>query len=66
MFVISLANLYAWTGDASCLRRHWDAARRIVDWAREHGDRDRDGYLEYKHGRRKAPRTRDGRTAATR
>ena len=47
MFVISLANLYAWTGDASCLRRHWDAARRIVDWAREYGDRDRDGYLEY-------------------
>jgi glycogen debranching enzyme len=47
MFVISLANLYAWTGDATCLRRHWDAARRILDWAREHGDRDRDGYQEY-------------------
>ena len=47
MFVISLANLYAWTGDAQLLRRHWDTARRILDWAREHGDRDRDGYLEY-------------------
>jgi glycogen debranching enzyme len=47
MFVIALANLYAWTGDATCLRRHWDAARRILDWARDHGDRDRDGYLEY-------------------
>jgi glycogen debranching enzyme len=47
MFVISLANLYAWTGDARGLRRHWDVARRILDWAREYGDRDRDGYLEY-------------------
>ncbi|MGH9201965.1 MAG: glycogen debranching N-terminal domain-containing protein, partial [Vicinamibacterales bacterium] len=40
MFVISLANLYAWTGDQVRLRRYWDAARRILDWAREHGDRD--------------------------
>jgi glycogen debranching enzyme len=29
------------------LARHWDAARRIVDWARDRGDRDGDGYLEY-------------------
>jgi glycogen debranching enzyme len=47
MFVIALANLYAWTGDAACVRRHWDTARRILDWAREYGDPDRDGYLEY-------------------
>ena len=47
MFVISLANLYAWTGDRRVLERHWDAARRILDWARDHGDADRDGYLEY-------------------
>lgn len=47
MFVISLANLYAWTGDTTRLRRYWDTARRILDWAREHGDRDADGYLEY-------------------
>jgi glycogen debranching enzyme len=47
MFVISLAHLFAWTGDKRCLRRHWDAARRILDWAREDGDRDGDGYLEY-------------------
>jgi glycogen debranching enzyme len=48
MFVISLANLYAWTGEKACLRRHWDAARRILDWAREYGDADGDGYLEYR------------------
>ena len=47
MFVISLANLLAWTGDMSCIDRHWDTARRILDWAREYGDADRDGYLEY-------------------
>jgi glycogen debranching enzyme len=47
MFVISLANLYAWTGDRQRVRRYWDAARRILDWAREFGDADRDGYLEY-------------------
>lgn len=53
MFVISLANLYAWTGDRPCLDRHWDAARRILDWAREYGDDDRDGYLEYETRSRK-------------
>jgi glycogen debranching enzyme len=47
MFVIALANLYAWTGDLRLVRRHWDAARRILDWASTDGDPDRDGYLEY-------------------
>ena len=47
MFVISLANLWAWTGDRRRVAPHWDAARRIMEWAREHGDMDRDGYLEY-------------------
>jgi glycogen debranching enzyme len=47
MFVISLANLFAWSGDVAAVGRHWDAARRILDWAREYGDADRDGYLEY-------------------
>jgi glycogen debranching enzyme len=47
MFVISLGHLFSWTGDTKDLRRHWDVARRILDWARELGDRDGDGYLEY-------------------
>lgn len=47
MFVISLAHLFSWTGDKRDLQRHWDTARRILDWARTHGDRDGDGYLEY-------------------
>ena len=47
MFVIALANLWAWTGDRQQLARHWDTARRILDWARDTGDMDGDGYLEY-------------------
>jgi glycogen debranching enzyme len=47
MFVISLANLWAWTGDRRHVERHWDTARRVLDWARDYGDMDRDGYLEY-------------------
>jgi glycogen debranching enzyme len=47
MFVISLANLWAWSGQRRDVERHWDAARRILDWARQHGDKDGDGYLEY-------------------
>jgi glycogen debranching enzyme len=47
MFVISLAHLYSWTGEKACLERHWDTTRRILDWARQYGDMDGDGYLEY-------------------
>ena len=47
MFVIALAHAFAWSGDEDFLSRHWDVARRIMDWARERGDRDGDGYLEY-------------------
>ena len=47
MYVISLANLWAWVGDVAVIRRHWDTARRILEWARQYGDRDGDGYLEY-------------------
>jgi glycogen debranching enzyme len=39
--------LYSWTGDKSCVERHWDVARRILEWARTDGDKDGDGYLEY-------------------
>jgi glycogen debranching enzyme len=47
MFVVSLAHLYSWTGDKGSIQRHWDVARRILDWARTYGDKDGDGYLEY-------------------
>ena len=47
MYVISLADLWAWTGDRELVRRHLPTARRILQWAATHGDRDGDGYLEY-------------------
>lgn len=47
LFVLSLAHLYSWTGKRESLERHWDTARRILDWARDYGDMDGDGYLEY-------------------
>jgi glycogen debranching enzyme len=47
MYVICLANLYAWTGDRADVDRHWETACRILEWAGTHGDRDGDGYLEY-------------------
>lgn len=47
MFIIALAHAFAWSGDTTELRRHWDVARRIMDWSRKYGDRDHDGYLEY-------------------
>jgi glycogen debranching enzyme len=47
MFVIGLGHLYAWTGDKAIVRRHWDTARRIMEWAQAYGDADQDGYLEY-------------------
>ena len=55
-FVISLAHHFAWSGDRDVLRRHWDNARRILDWAREYGDRDGDGYLEYETQSPKGPK----------
>jgi hypothetical protein len=33
--------------DSAAREAAQDTVRRILDWAREHGDRDRDGYLEY-------------------
>ena len=47
MFIIALGNAYAWSGERSLLVRYRDTATRILDWAREYGDRDGDGFLEY-------------------
>ncbi len=46
-FVTVLGLLYAWNGEREGVLRHWDAARRVLDWARERGDMDGDGYVEY-------------------
>lgn len=56
MFVIALGNAYAWSGERDLLDRHWDHARRVLDWAEAHGDLDGDGYLEYETKSPKGPK----------
>ncbi len=47
LYIIAMSHAWAWNGDNDFLRKHWDVARRILDWARGRGDIDGDGYLEY-------------------
>ncbi|HEU4995823.1 MAG TPA: glycogen debranching N-terminal domain-containing protein [Gemmatimonadaceae bacterium] len=47
MFIISMAHAFAWTGDMEFLDRHWSTALGILQWLKQYGDRDGDGYLEY-------------------
>src|SRR4030095_2974589 len=47
-FIFTLAQLYAWSGNKHYVEKHFDSARRILDWAAKYGDIDGDGYLEYK------------------
>ena len=47
MYIIALGHRVAWSGSDVTLERHWDTACRLLDWAREYGDADGDGYLEY-------------------
>lgn len=56
MFIIGLGQLYAWSGEKRDVEANWEAARRILDWTREHGDLDGDGYLEYKTRSEKGPK----------
>ncbi|HLT48632.1 MAG TPA: glycogen debranching N-terminal domain-containing protein [Rubricoccaceae bacterium] len=56
MFVVALAQLYGWTGRDDLIEKHWDAVRRILDWARTHGDADGDGYIEYETKAEQGPK----------
>ncbi|MBW3628118.1 MAG: hypothetical protein KY464_02360 [Gemmatimonadetes bacterium] len=56
MYVIALGNAYAWSGDRSLVERHWDPVRRVLDWARDHGDMDGDGYIEYQTRSKDGPK----------
>jgi len=53
MFVLTLSELWNWTGDTALLRRYRDVALRALDWAERYGDADGDGFLEYE---RRSPR----------
>ena len=53
MYIIALAHHFAWSASDLVLERHWDTACRILDWARDYGDMDGDGFLEYETRSRK-------------
>ncbi|HVL53468.1 MAG TPA: glycogen debranching N-terminal domain-containing protein, partial [Vitreimonas sp.] len=48
LFVIVLSYLYQWTGDRGLLERFRPNAKAAMAWIDHHGDRDRDGFQEYK------------------
>ena len=56
MFIIGLGYYYTLTGDLDRVRRHMDAAQRVLEWAEQYGDRDGDGYIEYLTKARNGPR----------
>ena len=47
-YIFTLGYTYSCTAEPKLLERHWGTAKRIMAWAREYGDHDKDGYLEYK------------------
>jgi glycogen debranching enzyme len=46
-FVHGLSELWHWTGDLETVRRYRPAAERALAWARDWGDLDGDGLIEY-------------------
>ena len=48
LFLILLHEYWLWTGDDARVHQLEDAARRAISWIEGPGDRDGDGYLEYK------------------
>lgn len=56
MFIIGLGQLYAWSGDRGDVEENWEAALRVLQWAREHGDLDGDGFLEYRTRSEQGPK----------
>jgi glycogen debranching enzyme len=48
LFVIVLSYLYHWTGDVDLLRRYLPNAEAAIAWIDRYGDRDSDGFQEYK------------------
>ena len=48
LFVIVLSYLYHWGADPAVLRRYLPNAEAAMAWVDRYGDRDRDGFQEYK------------------
>jgi glycogen debranching enzyme len=48
LFVLLFVELVKWTGDSEIYRRFIPHIRRAIDWIEEFGDRDGDGFVEYR------------------
>jgi glycogen debranching enzyme len=48
LYLIVLSYLFQWLGDDAVLRRYLPNAEAALRWVDRHGDRDRDGFQEYK------------------
>lgn len=48
LFVIVVSYLYHWLGDVAVLKRYLPNAEAAIAWIDKYGDRDRDGFQEYK------------------
>jgi glycogen debranching enzyme len=47
LFLVLLEEYFRWTGDAALVASLEEQARAALDWIRDYGDRDGDGYVEY-------------------
>ncbi|MEB3297875.1 MAG: amylo-alpha-1,6-glucosidase [Candidatus Sericytochromatia bacterium] len=48
LFLILLSETFRWTGDTDLLDEFWDAAELALMWLEGYGDRDGDGFVEYR------------------
>ncbi|MEX0761838.1 MAG: glycogen debranching N-terminal domain-containing protein [Dehalococcoidia bacterium] len=48
LFLVLLAETYRWTGDINLLHEFLPAAESALRWIDEHGDIDKDGFVEYR------------------
>jgi glycogen debranching enzyme len=48
LYLIVLSQLLRWTGDIALTGRFLETARRCLEWIDKYGDRDGDGFQEYK------------------
>ncbi|MEE8471684.1 MAG: glycogen debranching N-terminal domain-containing protein [Dehalococcoidia bacterium] len=52
LFILLLWEAYQWTGDRELLRQFLPAAEAALRWIDRYGDKDQDGFVEYKLGTR--------------
>lgn len=48
LFVMALGAYFRWTGDVDLVKELLPHADRALDWAEEFGDKDHDGFVEYR------------------